>query len=86
MLHIFIALISCAVATAAYAAPSKMMLRISYGLAGATLASGCYLAWSQPAFMTRACVAGIVYGLALSFGTVMARRKLALRDVARAGK
>lgn len=86
MLHIFIALLSIIVTTIAYAAPSRGLLRSSYGLAGLTLASGLSLIVSQPAHMLQACMAGVVYLCVVSLGIIMARRKLAIINAAQASK
>jgi hypothetical protein len=60
-----------------------MKLRVAYGLVGATLASGFYLVWSEPAHMIEACTVGLFYIGVVSLGIVAARSKLAKLSLGR---
>lgn len=75
--HVLIALASMVFTSFAYFRPSIMKLRVGYGLVGATLASGFYLVWSEPAHMIEACMMGLFYIGVVSLGIVAARSKLA---------
>lgn len=81
--HVIIALASMVVTSLAYLWPSIMKLRVAYGLVGATLASGFYLVWSEPAHMIEACTVGLFYIGVVSLGIVAARSKLAKLSLGR---
>jgi hypothetical protein len=78
MLHVSIAIASLVLTTLAYVLPSSLKLRLAYGLVAATLASGFYLVWSEPAHMLQSCMTGIVYIGVVSLGILAARRRLGL--------
>jgi hypothetical protein len=78
LLHIGIALTSLVVTTVLYIAPSKGKLQAAYILAAGTLASGTYLVMATHTHILQACISGLVYLAAVSFGIVAARRKLAV--------
>lgn len=75
--HITIALASLLYTTYVYFSPSQTKLYVSYGLAGATLASGTYLVIENSAHLVSACISGIIYLSIVSFGIALARKKLA---------
>lgn len=77
MLHIMIALSSLLQVSYLLFAPSRTRLRWSYGLMGATLASGTWLVVTNPAHLAAACASGLVYLAAASATTTIARRNLA---------
>ena len=76
-LHILIALSSIAVSGLASARPSRVLLRASYALVAATLASGTYLVALNPSHMPAACVSGLLYLAAVATMTAAAHLKLA---------
>lgn len=75
--HVIIALASMVLTSIAYIRPSIIKLRVAYGLVGATLISGLYLVWSEPAHMIEACTMGLLYIGVVSLGIVAVRSKLA---------
>jgi len=76
LLHILIASASIVVTTVIIFRPSKLGLWSGYALIGATLASGVYLVWSEPAHMLTACTSGLAYVTVVAAGTFLARAKL----------
>lgn len=56
--------------------PSKNALISSYGLIGATLASGLLLVLLSPSALLQACVSGVLYTVAISVMTYAAQTKL----------
>lgn len=76
-LHVLIALASMAYATYVFFSPSQSKLKISYGLVGATLASGTYLTVINPAHMVQTCTTGLIYLAVVSAAILSARHKLA---------
>lgn len=77
VLHILIALTSIVLSGINFARPSAGLLRASYALTAATLASGTYLVVMAPAHLASACVSGLAYLAMVGTATVMARAKLA---------
>jgi hypothetical protein len=77
LLHIIIALGSIVYTTYLFIYPSVAKLRVSCSLVALTLISGTYLVWSQPSHIRQACVTGLVYIGAASFGIMAAHNKLA---------
>lgn len=77
LLHVIIALISVIYTAYIYFSPTHTKLRVSYALAGLTLASGTYLVVQHQAYLLHACVSGLIYLGAVFFGIALARRKLA---------
>ena len=75
--HVIIALLSLAYGTVVFFFPSNAKLHALYGLVGATLASGSYLVWSNPAHLAQACTSGLIYLGAVAVAIVAARHKLA---------
>ena len=74
-IHITVALLSILFTTLALFWPTRAKLNVSYGLAGATLATGVFLVVAAPAHMLQACVAGVVY-IAVAFPLIaLARRR-----------
>jgi hypothetical protein len=71
--HIIIALASLATATLTLAAPTGLKFRASYILVAATVLSGTYLVWTQPAHLMQACTSGLVY-LGLVTAAIVAAR------------
>jgi hypothetical protein len=76
-LHIVIALASIIAATFTLFSPNKTRFFITYSLIGSTLASGMYLVWLSPAKMLHMCIAGLIYTVAVSAITVVARVRFA---------
>jgi hypothetical protein len=76
MLHVLIALTSIGLTTFAYLAPTRLKLRMAYGLVALTLVSGFYLVASEPAHMLQSCMSGVAYIGVVSVGIVAVRRKL----------
>jgi hypothetical protein len=77
LLHILIALSSIAFTTYVFFSPSKPKLNASYALVAATIASGTYLVFANPAHMLQSCVSGLIYLGIVTVGIVSARAKLA---------
>lgn len=76
--HIIIAISSVTYTTLSLIRPSQIKLYISYGLIGATLASGIYLTVANPASMLRTCTTGLVYIVIVTAGVTLARKRLSL--------
>ena len=76
-LHVAIALASVIYTAYVYFSPTKAKLRVSYALAGLTVASGTWLILSNPAHMVQACISGLAYLALIFFGIALARNKLA---------
>jgi len=70
LLHIFIALSSIGVASAAFAKPSSTRFMASYGLIAATIASGVYLIAATSSNVLHTCISGLVYLTVVSGLTV----------------
>ena len=79
--HIVVALAGLASATYLFFRPSAIALKTSYGLLAATFGSGTLLVVSTGAHLLEACMMGLLYTGAVSFGIVSARRKLAGQKV-----
>ena len=77
LLHVIIALSSIGLTSYAYFRPSKSKLGFAYGSIAATIASGLFLVWSEPAHMMQACMSGLAYLGIVSVGIVAAHAKLA---------
>lgn len=77
LLHICIALSSVAFTTYLFMRPSQGKLYGSYTLMAGTLLSGTYLIVSTGSHLLEACVMGLLYTGAVSFGIVSAQRRLA---------
>lgn len=76
-LHIVIALASLIAATFMLFSPNKTGFLITYSLIGSTLASGMYLVLLSPAKMSHMCIVGLVYTVAVSATTAVARVRFA---------
>lgn len=77
--HVAIAIISLIQASLLVAAPSRRRLHISYGLIGATLASGTVLVFSAQRPLLQTCLVGLAYITLAAGATVYAHTKLAAR-------
>lgn len=77
LIHVIVAISGIVVTTVAYFQPSATLLKITYGLVGATIVSGVYLVWNAPAHMLQTCIAGLAYTGIVTVGIVAARTKLA---------
>ena len=80
LLHVLIALGSIAFTTYLYFRPSKGRFYASYGLIGATLASGTYLVISTHAPLLSACMTGLLYLGVVLAGIAAAHQKAASND------
>jgi len=78
LLHIAIALSSVSLSTYTYFRPSRSALYSSYGLVGATFASGFYMVISSPAHLMQACMSGLVYLGVVALALLAARQKVAI--------
>lgn len=76
--HVLIALTSLAFSGLTYFVPSRLKLRVSYGLIAATLMSGTYLVVSMNSPLISACTSGLIYLAVVVTATVAASRKLAI--------
>lgn len=76
ILHIAIALFSVGFSTYLYFSPSRVKLRVSYGLVAATVASGTYLVVVSQAAMLRTCMTGLLYVGVMTVVIAAARNKL----------
>ena len=77
LVHVIIALSSMVYTTYLYFRPSRRRIYGAYGLIGATLASGTYLVISTHSPLLPSCMSGLIYLGIVSFGVVLASRKLA---------
>ena len=77
LLHITIALASVGYTTFVFFSPSTNKLHVSYGFIAATLLSGFYLVWANPAHMLQACMSGLLYIGIVTCGLAAAHHKLA---------
>lgn len=80
-LHIVIAMLSVLFTTYLYLRPTRLKLRVSYGLVSATLVSGTYLVLSMQAHMLQACITGLLYVSGTCIGIALARGKLAAEHI-----
>ena len=80
LIHISLAFSSLVLATAALTHPSRVKIRINYGLAAATLVSGGVLVWRAKAPLTSACISGILYTGFVVAMTAAARLRLDKTD------
>jgi len=78
LLHIAIALSSVALSTYTFFRPSRTVLHVSYGLVGATFASGFYMIAMTPTHLVQACISGLVYLGVIAFALLAARQKITL--------
>lgn len=78
LLHVLSALTSMVLATYTAIVPSRLRLRISYGLVGFTLISGTYLAVSLHTHILATCMTGLFYTGFVLVGITSAHRRLAL--------
>lgn len=76
LLHVSIALLSMAVATATFFKPSVKKLAGSYGLIIATVATGTFLLIATPSHILESCLMGLFYITVTSIATVAAHSKL----------
>lgn len=76
LIHVLIALASLSYTSYVFFRPSKAGLRTSYALAAATVASGVYLIWNNPAHMTQSCATGLLYLGLVGVGIASARSRL----------
>ena len=81
LIHVLIAISSLVAISCAFMRPTALLLRISYGLIAATLASGTYLVVVMPGHMVQACVTGLAYTAIALVGIVAVRVRLARRTV-----
>lgn len=79
LLHIFIAVLSVVLASIALARPTRHLLTLSYGMVGATIATGVTLVVIAPVSMLHLCISGLVYTIITLAILTMARQKLASR-------
>jgi hypothetical protein len=78
--HIVIALASVAYTTYLVFAPSRPKLKVSYGLIGATLATGTALVLANPAHMLQSCLTGIAYVAIMTVGVGAVQYRLARQE------
>ena len=76
LIHITIALASLAYTSYVIFRPSAALLRGSYALIAATLATGTYLVIQSPSHLLQACTSGLIYVCAVTALTVAARHRL----------
>ncbi len=81
VIHILVALAGLACSTAAFIAPSKTKINITYGLVALTLASGTVLVISSHASILHSCEIGLLYVGMVTSGALAARRKLARQTI-----
>jgi hypothetical protein len=75
IVHIIIALASLVTATLTLASPTARKLHTSYALVAATVLSGTFLVWTQPAHLMQACTSGLLYLGAVTAAIVVARQR-----------
>ena len=75
--HVFIALLSVAISTFCLLRPTRAKLRLSYGLAAATLVSGSFLVIGTKSPLLPACSAGLVYLAVIFVMLAAAKARLA---------
>jgi len=73
LLHVLIAVSSLALVTYTFIKPNNKLLLGSYLSIFATIASGLYLVWVEPARMLHTCEVGLVYLAVASTGVIAAR-------------
>jgi len=77
LVHIFIALSSVVYTSYLFFSPSRRHFYVSYGLVGATLASGTYLVITTHQPLLQSCVTGLVYIGIVLLGISLAHSRLA---------
>lgn len=75
--HIIVAVSGLLIATLGVASPSRGKLSTTYGLLGATLASGTVLVIVSGSPLVSACLSGIIYSAIVLVLTFIANRRLA---------
>ena len=80
LLHIGIALGSIVFTTYLYFQPSVGKFRVSYGLVGATIASGTALVIRAHSPLLSSCITGLTYLGIVSIGIIAAHYKLAKQE------
>ena len=78
--HITIALFSLAYTSYLFFKPTRLRLKISYGLVALTIASGTYLIVSTKAHMIEACTMGLLYLVVVLAGILASQKKLAKQE------
>jgi hypothetical protein len=76
LIHIILALSALALSIYCYFNPSNGKLKVSYGLAAGTLASGVLLIFVNNASVLRTCLTGIIFFGVVSVLNEAARSKL----------
>jgi hypothetical protein len=74
--HLVSALSSLSFATYSVFRPSRRGLGINYALAGMTIISGSYLAFSTNSHLLSACATGLFYTSIVTFELIAANRRL----------
>lgn len=75
--HIIIAVLSLFYSLYLFLSPSRLKLRVSYGLMALTTASGTYLIVTSNGHMLETCTVGLLYLGLTTFGILSARHRLA---------
>ncbi len=80
IIHILSASISLFTAGYTFVFPSKIWLKITYGLVGTTLVSGTALVITRPTHLGQLCLTGLTYVGVIIISTILIRHKLALQN------
>lgn len=80
LIHIIIALASIAYTTYLFVAPAQSRFKVSYGLVFLTVLSGSFLVVATPAYIVHACVAGLIYTIAVLAGIIAAQYRYSRRQ------
>lgn len=83
IIHVAVAVLSIAVSTFFWVAPTEMKLKLSYSFIVMTLLTGSVLVAINSANMLRTCTSGLIYTAVVATITSVARRKLALQTAER---
>lgn len=78
--HIFIGFMSIVLATKLIIVPTQRGITRSLGLIGGTIASGTILVITNPAYMLRGCMTGLVYITAVTIMVKISHYRLAVQS------
>jgi hypothetical protein len=80
VIHILASLSSVALTGVNYIWPSKIRMKVDFGLVVVTLVTAIYLIWTNPKDLVSSCVSGITYLTIVLIGILATQRKIARID------
>lgn len=77
IIHIIAALSSVGLTGINYIWPSKVRMKVDYGLVALTLVTAVYLIWTNPKDLISSCISGVTYFTIVLIGILATQRKMA---------